>query len=85
MDSTPVTASSLETVEATLRDELAQGDAVLSTATPILRHLLANEEQALFGDEVIARVRGMLADLARQMLYAQAEAARASDRAASTS
>ena len=82
MDSTPVTASSLETVEATLRDELAQGDAVLSTATPILRHLLANEEQALFGDEVIARVRGMLADLARQMLYAQAEAAGASDRAA---
>ncbi|MGX7895156.1 hypothetical protein [Tsuneonella sp. HG222] len=82
MDSNPVTASSLETVEATLRDELAQGDAVLSTATPILRHLLVNEDQALFGDEVVARVRGMIGDIARQVLFAHAEASRASDRIA---
>lgn len=82
MDSAQVTASSLESVEAGLRDELARGDAVLSTATPILRHLLASEDHALFSDEVVARVRGMLTDIARQLLYAQAEAARAADRAA---
>jgi hypothetical protein len=81
MDSAQVTASSLESVEASLRDELARGDAVLSTATPILRHLLANEDQALFSDEIVARVRAMLTDLARQLLYAQAETAEAADRA----
>jgi len=71
----------LESVETRLRDELAQGDAMLSTATPILRHLLVNEDQALFSDEVVARVRGMLTDVARQLLYALAEAARVADRA----
>lgn len=69
-----------ESVETLLRDELAQGDAVLATATPILRHLLVNEDQALFSDEVVARVRGMLTDVARQLLHAQAEAARVADR-----
>ncbi|MGZ3173928.1 MAG: hypothetical protein ACXWI4_01715 [Croceibacterium sp.] len=71
----------LESVETLLRDELAQGDAMLSTATPILRHLLVNEDQALFSDEVVARVRGMLADVAQQLLHALAEAASVADRA----
>jgi hypothetical protein len=70
----------LESVESLLRDELAQGDAMLSTATPILRHLLVNEDQSLFSDEVIARVRGTLTDVARQLLHAQADAARIADR-----
>jgi hypothetical protein len=69
----------LESVETRLREELAQGDATLSTAAPILRHLLVNEDQALFSDEVVARVRGMLADVARQLLHAQADAARIAD------
>ncbi|WP_305096145.1 hypothetical protein [Croceibacterium aestuarii] len=81
MDNAPLTESSLEAVEAVMRDELAQGDSVLSNAAPIMRHLLANEDQALFSDEIVARVRGMLTDVARQMLYAQAEAAMAADRA----
>jgi hypothetical protein len=72
----------LESVETLLRDELAQGDAALSTAAPILRHLLVNEDRALFSDEVVARVRGMLADIARQLLHAQAEAGKIADRAA---
>lgn len=59
---------------AALRDELAGGDAMLGTVAPILRHLLANDEHALFGDEVIAAMRGMLADLARQLLEAAAPA-----------
>ena len=79
MDNGTVTASSLETVETTMRDELARGDSVLSTAAPILRHLLINEDQSLFNDEIVARIRGILTDLARQILYAQAEVAKAAD------
>lgn len=75
-----MTGPSAESVETLLRDELAQGHAALSTAAPILRHLLANDDQALFSDEVIAHVRGMQADLARQMLRAQAETALVADR-----
>ncbi len=52
-----------------LRGELAQGDVILSTARPILRHLLANDNHALFSDEVIARIRGMMVHLAWQMLF----------------
>ena len=70
----------LEAVETRLRDELAQGDAMLATATPILRHLLVSEDRALFSDEVVARVRGMLTDVARQLLRAQADAARIAER-----
>lgn len=72
----------LESVETLLREDLAQGDVTLSTAAPILRHLLASEDQALFSDEVVARVRGMLTDMARQLLRAQADAARVPDSAA---
>lgn len=77
-----MTGPSVDSVEMLLRDELAQGDAMLSTATPILRHLLVNEEHGLFSDEIVARARGMLIDVARQMLHAQAEAAQIDDRAA---
>ncbi len=64
-----------ETVEAVMRVELAHGDALVGTIAPILRHLLANDEHSVFSDEIIARVRGMLSDLAVQLLDAQAEAA----------
>jgi hypothetical protein len=70
----------LESVESLLRDELAEGDVMLSTATPILRHLLVNDDQALFSDEVVARTRGMLTHVARQLLHAQAEAAQVVER-----
>lgn len=69
-------------VEDMLREELAQEDAVLATARPILRHLLAHDDHALFNDEVIARVRGMVHDVAHQLLFATAEAAGLRDRAA---
>ena len=61
------------TVEDVLRDELAQGDAVIGTITPILRHLLANDDHSLFNDEIIARVRGMVDHVARQLLDAVAD------------
>lgn len=79
MDRTKVAASDPGSVEAVLREELARGDSMLSAATPLLHHLLAHEDQMLFGDEVVARVRGMLTDLARQLLFAQARAARLAD------
>ena len=55
-------------VEIVLCDELAHGDALIGTIAPILRHLLANDEHSVFSDEIIARVRGMMADVARQIL-----------------
>lgn len=69
-----------DSVEQVLRDELARGDAMLATAGPILRHLLANGDQALFSDEMIARIRGMMLDLASQLLFAEAASADALDR-----
>ena len=65
-----------------LRGELAHGDVVIATARPVLRHLLASGDQALFSDEVLARVRGMGVHVARQMLMALAAKADVSDRGA---
>lgn len=73
------TAIPLETVERALAERLRSGDAVLAATRPILRHLLANRDQALFSDEVIARVRGMIGHVARQLLFARAEALGAAD------
>ena len=58
----------------TLRDELARGDRLLGNIEPILGHLLSTPDHSLFSDEIVARLRGMLNDLARQILRAQAEA-----------
>lgn len=57
-----------------LSEDLAHGDALLGTIAPILRHLLANDDHSLFSDEIIARVRGMMHDVARQLLDALAVA-----------
>jgi len=75
-----MTEQTAESVEQVLRDELVRGDAVIAAARPILRHLLASEDSALFSDEMIARVRGMVLDVAQQQLLAQAAAADAQDR-----
>ncbi|MEY4721281.1 MAG: hypothetical protein RIQ46_1006, partial [Pseudomonadota bacterium] len=68
-------------VEAVLREELAHGDAMLGTIAPILRHLLANDDHSVFGDEIIARVRGVTGEIARQLLDAAAGADRAEPQA----
>jgi hypothetical protein len=62
-------------MEGILRNELTRGDSIIDSAAPILRHLLANDDHSLFGDEVVARVRGMVGHLSDQMLLAQAQAA----------
>jgi hypothetical protein len=62
-----VQSVSLDSVEAVLREELARGDAMTGSVVPILRHLLANDQNSIFSDEVVAGVRGMLSDVARQL------------------
>jgi len=71
---------SAETVEAALLGELNHGDSVLATVTPIMRHLLDGGGGTIFADVVIAGVRGMAADLARQLLDARSQAAGVSER-----
>lgn len=65
-------ASSAIEVETVLSGELAHGDALLGTITPIRRHLLANDDHSLFSDEIVARVRGMMNHVAAQLLDALA-------------
>ena len=76
-----MTEQTVESVETVLRDELGRGDAMLATSRPILRHLLVNDDHALFSDEMIARIRGMMNHVARQLLFAQAAAGGTLDRA----
>lgn len=76
-----MTEKTVDSVELLLRDELGRGDAMIATARPVLRHLLANDDHALFNDEMIARIRGMMNHVASQLLFAQAAAASAFDRA----
>lgn len=59
-----------EQADAVLRDALAQSDTLLQSAVPIMRHLLAAEHDAAFADEIVARVRGGVTDIARQLLAA---------------
>lgn len=56
-----------EPPQVTLRAEFARGDAVIGSVAPILRHLLANDDNSLFGDDIIARMRGIVSDLVRQL------------------
>ncbi|SLJ89133.1 hypothetical protein [Novosphingobium mathurense] len=70
-----------DNVEAVLRDELARGDAMAGSVLPILRHLITAEDSSVFSDEILARVRGMLADLANALLDALAQSAGQPDRA----
>ena len=72
-------AHAVAEAEQAMRLDLAEGDAVLGFTRPILLHLLANRDHALFSDEVIARVRGMVEHMARQMLMATATAAEEAD------
>ena len=68
MDQTIARPDADREVASILRDELAYGDAQIGTIAPILRHLLANDEHSVFSDEIIARVRGIMADIASQLL-----------------
>lgn len=66
-------------IEDVLAAELATGDAQIGSFGPILRHLLANDERSVFSDEIVARIRGMIGDVARQLLDEVATAAGQAD------
>lgn len=63
-------ASDASAAELSLRQDLARGDLVMDSIGPVLRHLLASEELSIFADDVVAAVRGMVMDIARQLLVA---------------
>lgn len=67
-----MTEDSAQSVESVLLRELARGNAAFGTLTPILRHLLISDGHGMLSDEIVARVRGMLGDLAGQLLLALA-------------
>lgn len=68
MTETAANTVSQDVLEAVLREELERGDRAVDTVVPVLRHLLANESNSLFSDQVMAGVRGMLGDVASQLL-----------------
>ena len=55
----------------TLRQELARGDVALAGVAPVLSHLLASPGQSLVSEDILARMRGMLGDLAHQFITAE--------------
>lgn len=61
-------------VEALMRGELALGDQALAGVAPVLGHLLTSVGHALVSEDIVARIRGMLGDLADQLLRAEATA-----------
>jgi hypothetical protein len=64
-----------DSIERVMRAELSHGDAMIGTIVPIIRHLVASDDQSVFSEEIVARTRGMLEDIARQLLTARAVAA----------
>jgi hypothetical protein len=56
-----------DSVESTLRAGLARGDGVMAGVAPVLRHLLVNDDRDYFADDILATLRGMIADVARQL------------------
>lgn len=54
-------------VESLFGDELAAADLALANVSPILRHLLGNDDHALYSDRIVAQVRAQIEDLARQL------------------
>lgn len=70
-----MTASPAELVEQALARELARGDAVIASTRPVLHHLLVNDANGLLNEEIVARLRGMLGNVAFQLLLAQARSA----------
>jgi len=75
-----LTGPAADGLEDALRAELAQGNRIIADARPILRHLLADSDVGLFGDAVVAGVRGMMVHAARQLLEVLAQEAKIAER-----
>ena len=59
-----------DSAESTLRQDLARGDGMIGAIAPVLRHVLGEQDKALFAEIIVAHLRGMLSDIARQLLGA---------------
>ncbi len=57
-------------VEITLKQALAVEDRALGGVSPVISHLLASTGHSLVSDEIVARLRGMMADLSDQIVSA---------------
>ena len=68
MNEAPAEPSGEDTGATGLRGDLARGDRAIAAVAPVLRHLLVHDDQSLFGDDIVARIRGMLDDMARQLV-----------------
>ncbi len=58
-----------------MAQDIAAARGAAAHVVPILRHLLRSDDNSIFSDEIVARVRGMFVDLARQLVVALAAAA----------
>lgn len=67
----PRAQTPVEDAEPPLRAALARGERVHARSAPALQHLLAAPELSLIEEAVVAQVRGMLADLAGQLVEAR--------------
>lgn len=56
-----------------MRERLANGDAAVSAAGPALRRLIEEGANPLLGEDIVAGVRAMASDLARQLIEARAQ------------
>ncbi|MEZ5688805.1 MAG: hypothetical protein R3E21_08515 [Caenibius sp.] len=54
-----------------LHAALRDGDGIIASAGAVLRQFLTDTDRSLFTDAVVARVRGMVNDVARQLLLAE--------------
>ncbi len=75
MSETAADNKNMAQVEALFRSDLEQGGRALSAVAPVLSYFLANSGQSLITDDVLARIRGMLSDIARQLIKIEAQAA----------
>lgn len=79
MDQFETSSDSTGASEAYLRDRLADADCARANNGIILRHLLHGDDGSIFSDRIVAGVRGMLGDVARQLVIALADAAGQTD------
>lgn len=67
----PLAQTPADAADHPLRAALARGDRAHARSAPALRHLLAAPDQSLIEEAVVAQVRGMLANLASQLVEAR--------------
>lgn len=70
MGNVPVNRTVSTSVEANFGDELARADRALRGVAPVLAHMLDTSGERLVTEAIIARIRGMLDNLAHRMLNA---------------